>query len=74
MKDNRFRHHNTFSDVWAILRQPSSAWVTNQLLPHFHGSARQSKGLEDWTKGSPTSRILNVDGTAKTVHFRCGPD
>ena len=46
MNHNHFNRQNNFTDVWAILRQPSSGWVTRQLLPNLKGSeaVREGKG------------------------------
>ncbi|WP_419659462.1 hypothetical protein [Desulfosarcina variabilis] len=46
---NRLRHRNTFSDVWAILRQPSTAWITQQLLPHIQGADQKTEYRERTT-------------------------
>lgn len=46
MDHNRLRQRNMFSDVWAILRQPSTAWITLQLLPHIQGADQKPEYLE----------------------------
>jgi hypothetical protein len=57
MNSNPLRHRNTFSDVWAILRQPSTAWITQQLLPHIQG-ADQKTGYRERTTDKQDVSIL----------------
>lgn len=56
MNYNRLRHQNTFSEVWAILRQPSTAWIVQHLLPHIQDADRRPGYLEK----KPDKPDLNV--------------
>jgi hypothetical protein len=50
MDHNRLHHRNTFSDVWAILRQPSTAWITRQLLPYIQATDQRPECMEKKTE------------------------
>ena len=46
MNYKHFHHQDTFTDVWANLRQPSTAWVTRQLLSHLQDADQSMETLK----------------------------